>query len=386
MKMNSLVDPAMIDALYEASQAGVRDRPRSCGASAACARACPGLSEQHPGAVDRRPLPRALPHLLLRQRRRTGQPAYYIGSADLMPRNLDRRVEALVPVDDPELQARLQEILDVNLADDVLAWKLARRRHVAAGPGRRRAATPTCASRSIALEPDPAAGRQHVSDSIEREVKLGAWPGFELPDLDGRRRRHHRAAGRPQGARRHLLRHRRPPPHPRRHHRAAPSTGGDDGEWTVKFPDDGDRRRGRRSPARELDLPAADRHPAGRVDGLVRGYARSAALAPVAHLQTLRRSLELRDGDGRRVGRGRRRRGVGARRRPGGRPLPRGRGRDRRRRARRAARRRRRPAARGRRRRARPDAEARAGPRAPRARAPRPRARRRWATIRPRPT
>ena len=51
-------------------------------------------------------------------------PEYLIGSADWMPRNLDRRVEALVPVDDPPLQDRLQEILDVNLADDVLAWEL----------------------------------------------------------------------------------------------------------------------------------------------------------------------------------------------------------------------------------------------------------------------
>jgi polyphosphate kinase len=49
---------------------------------------------------------------------------YYIGSADLMPRNLDRRVEALVPVEDPLLQARLHEILDVNLEDDSLAWAL----------------------------------------------------------------------------------------------------------------------------------------------------------------------------------------------------------------------------------------------------------------------
>jgi polyphosphate kinase len=41
-----------------------------------------------------------------------------------MPRNLDRRVEALTPVDDPELQAELAQVLDVNLADDVLAWSL----------------------------------------------------------------------------------------------------------------------------------------------------------------------------------------------------------------------------------------------------------------------
>ena len=53
-----------------------------------------------------------------------GLPTILIGSADLMPRNLDRRVEALVPVDEPELQARLDEILEVNLADDTLAWVL----------------------------------------------------------------------------------------------------------------------------------------------------------------------------------------------------------------------------------------------------------------------
>ena len=50
--------------------------------------------------------------------------SFYIGSADLMPRNLDRRVEAVTPVDDPELARRLQEILDFNLADDMLAWEL----------------------------------------------------------------------------------------------------------------------------------------------------------------------------------------------------------------------------------------------------------------------
>jgi polyphosphate kinase len=51
-------------------------------------------------------------------------PRYYIGSADLMPRNLDRRVECVAPVTDPALTARLAEILAVNLEDDVLAWEL----------------------------------------------------------------------------------------------------------------------------------------------------------------------------------------------------------------------------------------------------------------------
>jgi len=55
---------------------------------------------------------------------RDGAPVYYIGSADLMPRNLDRRVEALVPIEDPALQQRLHEILDVNLSDDRLAWAM----------------------------------------------------------------------------------------------------------------------------------------------------------------------------------------------------------------------------------------------------------------------
>jgi polyphosphate kinase len=51
---------------------------------------------------------------------------YLTGSADLMPRNLDGRVEALVPVTEPRLRARLDEILTINLADDTLAWELTR--------------------------------------------------------------------------------------------------------------------------------------------------------------------------------------------------------------------------------------------------------------------
>jgi polyphosphate kinase len=47
-----------------------------------------------------------------------------IGSSDLMPRNLDRRVEAVVPVADPDLASELDRFLDLELADDTLAWEL----------------------------------------------------------------------------------------------------------------------------------------------------------------------------------------------------------------------------------------------------------------------
>jgi polyphosphate kinase len=53
-----------------------------------------------------------------------GQPDWYIGSGDLMDRNLDRRVEAVVPVEDPEARARLAEFVEIMLADDRRSWQL----------------------------------------------------------------------------------------------------------------------------------------------------------------------------------------------------------------------------------------------------------------------
>ncbi|NNF68169.1 MAG: RNA degradosome polyphosphate kinase, partial [Acidimicrobiia bacterium] len=49
---------------------------------------------------------------------------YYMGSADMMPRNLDGRVESLTPVTDPRLKHRVQEILDAGFEDDALSWTL----------------------------------------------------------------------------------------------------------------------------------------------------------------------------------------------------------------------------------------------------------------------
>jgi polyphosphate kinase len=122
LKMNNLVDTAIIDGLYEASGAGAKIDLIVRGIC--CLRpGVPGLSEN---IRVRSVVGRYLEHSrIFAFGERGKERRYIIGSADLMPRNLDRRVEAMAPVDDPELQARLQEILDVNLADDTLAWQLA---------------------------------------------------------------------------------------------------------------------------------------------------------------------------------------------------------------------------------------------------------------------
>jgi polyphosphate kinase len=120
LKMNNLVDTAVIDALYEASQAGVSIDLIVRGIC--CLRPeVPGLSDN---IRVRSVVGRYLEHSRVLAFGERGHRRYLIGSADLMPRNLDRRVEAMTPVDNPDLQARLQEVLDVNLADDTLAWTL----------------------------------------------------------------------------------------------------------------------------------------------------------------------------------------------------------------------------------------------------------------------
>jgi polyphosphate kinase len=121
MKCNSLVDPEIIDALYGASQAGARIDLVVRGIC--CLRAgVPGLSET---ITVRSVVGRYLEHSrIYRFGDPEGEVIHYVGSADLMQRNLDRRVEVVVPVQSPPLRARLDEILQVSLDDDVLAWEL----------------------------------------------------------------------------------------------------------------------------------------------------------------------------------------------------------------------------------------------------------------------
>jgi polyphosphate kinase len=120
LKLNSLVDEKVIDALYDASSAGVAVE---CVVRGMCALrpGVPGLSEN---VTVRSVLGRFLEHSRVFGFGPDGDEELWIGSADVMHRNLDRRVEALVRVTDPAAAAHLSSVLDRLTADDVLAWDL----------------------------------------------------------------------------------------------------------------------------------------------------------------------------------------------------------------------------------------------------------------------
>jgi len=122
IKVNGLTDPDIIDSLYHASVAGV---PIDLVVRGVCnlRPGVPGLSD----TIQVRSIEgRFLEHSRIYRFGGTGtRPlTLLMGSADLMERNLDRRIEVLTPVTDPELQARLLEVLDINLADDTNSWAL----------------------------------------------------------------------------------------------------------------------------------------------------------------------------------------------------------------------------------------------------------------------
>jgi polyphosphate kinase len=119
-KMNSLVDSAVIDALYDASAAGVHVDLVVRGIC--CLR--PGV----PGLSDRIRVVSIIGRFLEHSRAWSflngGDEEFYIGSADWMPRNFDRRVEAISPIGSPALRQRLRALLASYLADDRQAWVL----------------------------------------------------------------------------------------------------------------------------------------------------------------------------------------------------------------------------------------------------------------------
>jgi polyphosphate kinase len=120
MKLNSLVDRRCIRALYRASQAGV---PIELNIRGICCLVpgVPGVSENiRVNSV----VGRFLEHSRILAFERNGETKVYIGSADLMPRNLDTRVELVTPVEDPALRDDLLDTLERSLADDTNSWDL----------------------------------------------------------------------------------------------------------------------------------------------------------------------------------------------------------------------------------------------------------------------
>jgi polyphosphate kinase len=121
MKMNSIIDGPVIQAIYRASQAGV---PVDL-----IVRGIAGLRPGVPGVSDNvrviSIVGRFLEHARVFAFTVGGETAYWMGSADMMARNLDNRVELIAPVEDPAAKAEMQEIIDVQLADTALAWQLA---------------------------------------------------------------------------------------------------------------------------------------------------------------------------------------------------------------------------------------------------------------------
>jgi polyphosphate kinase len=120
IKVNSLVDEEVVDALYKASRAGVRIDLIIRGICT-LRPGVPGLSET---IRVRSILGRFLEHSRVFRFGNDDDPEVWIGSADLMHRNLDRRVEALVRVTDATAQAELASVLDMSMSEDIIAFEL----------------------------------------------------------------------------------------------------------------------------------------------------------------------------------------------------------------------------------------------------------------------
>jgi polyphosphate kinase len=119
-KINGLLEPAMVQALYRASQAGVKIHI-ICRGICALRPSLPGISEniRVTSIVDR-----FLEHSRIFYFENAGDPQVFIGSADWMDRNLSRRVEVVWPIEQPDLKQRLIDILNTGLADNVKAREL----------------------------------------------------------------------------------------------------------------------------------------------------------------------------------------------------------------------------------------------------------------------
>ena len=120
LKLNSILDEGFVAKLYEASQAGVKIELLVRGICAVQ----PGIKGISENITVKSVLGRFLEHSRIFHFINGGDSEYWIGSADLMGRNLDRRVESLVRIDKKEHQHRLQEIIDLGLSPESSSWQL----------------------------------------------------------------------------------------------------------------------------------------------------------------------------------------------------------------------------------------------------------------------
>ncbi|QOD93352.1 MULTISPECIES: RNA degradosome polyphosphate kinase [Microcella] len=120
LKLNSIVDEAIIDALYQASMAGV---PIDLVVRGICA-LVPGREGLSETIRVRSVLGRYLEHSRIFAFHNDGDPQVYIGSADMMHRNLDRRIEALIRLSDPAHIAQVDELFERHLHDEAASWHL----------------------------------------------------------------------------------------------------------------------------------------------------------------------------------------------------------------------------------------------------------------------
>jgi polyphosphate kinase len=120
IKVNSIVDEALIDALYRASQAGVAVDIWVRGICAVR----PGVVGLSENVRVRSVLGRFLEHSRIFVFGNGGEPEVWFGSADMMHRNLDRRIEAMVRVADPAHRTTLNRLLEIGTSDTTSSWHL----------------------------------------------------------------------------------------------------------------------------------------------------------------------------------------------------------------------------------------------------------------------